>query len=127
MVLGALAAMVAVGCNRWHPNEVQRLHFRDPDTAFEVAQVTLQHRDYTIEQLDPINYYIRVTAKLDQPGERASHFEIQVYSDGQLRVRAHGFHVRDGNKKAHRKLLAEMEELAAALKAGGGAPQIATR
>lgn len=127
MVLVGLAAVSGLGCNRWKKNRTQRLYFRDPDTAFEVAQVTLQRRGYAVEQLDPINYYIRVTAKLDQPGKRASHLELQVYSDGQLRVSAHGFHVRDGNDKAHRKLVTEMEELADALRAGGGAAQIAAR
>jgi len=123
----ALTALGSTGCNRWRPNRPERLAFSDPDTAFETAQVILQHRGYEIEQLDPVNYYIRVRAKLDQPGSRLSFFELQIYADGQLHITAHGDHTRDGNRKVHKKLDAEMEALAQAFRAGGGQSQVAAR
>lgn len=127
LTLAAVTLGGATGCNRWQPNHPERLAFSDPDTAFETAQVVVQRRGYQVEQLDPINYYIRVRAQLDQPGRRVSHFELQVYSDGQLHVTAHGDHTRHGNHTAHRKLLAEMDDLAQALRAGGGITHVATR
>jgi hypothetical protein len=118
LLLGLSA--LAIGCNRWAPNRPLRLRFADADAAFEAAQVTVQRRGYKVEQLDPINYYIRVTAKLDQPGKATSHIEIQVYNDGQMSLRAHGRHVRDSNKRVHKKLAAELDELGYALAANGG-------
>lgn len=125
--LALATTTLGTGCNRWQPNRPARLVFSDADTAFETAQVIVQRQGYEVAQLDPIHYYIRVKAKLDQPGERTSYFELQTYSDGQLHVVARGDHTRDGDKKAHRKLVAEMEALASALRAGGGIARVATR
>ena len=86
--LALSTATLATGCNRWQPNRPARLTFSDADTAFETAQVVVQRQGYEVAQIDPLHYYIRVKAKLDQPGSRTSYFELQTYSDGQLHLYA---------------------------------------
>jgi hypothetical protein len=70
---------------------------------------------------DPNRYHIEVVAKLDGGKERRSYISIQVFGDASLEIRVHGDHVLASEKKMHRKLAAEIDELTEALLATGQA------
>jgi hypothetical protein len=119
LLMLALLPLVS-GCNRWRPNEARKLYFRHPQVAWDMAIVALQRHGYQF-QPDPNRYHIEVVAKLDGGKERRSYISIQVFGDASLEIRVHGDHVLASEKKMHRKLAAEIDELTEALLATGQA------
>jgi hypothetical protein len=98
------------------------LHYQDGIAAYEALHVILQHHGYIVRVDDPERLYVQVIAKVDgQKGDpdKMSFISFQGYQDGSLMITAHGRHVKEEKGVVHRKLHAELEQLANALAATG--------
>ncbi len=115
----ALLPLVS-GCNRWRPNTTRQLCFNHPQIAWDMAIVTLERYGYHY-QPDPNRYHIEVVAKLDRGKKKRSYISIQIFDDAALEIRVHGGHVLASERKMHKALAAEVDDLIQALLATGQA------
>jgi hypothetical protein len=115
----ALLPLVS-GCNRWRPNTTRRLYFNHPQIAWDMTILTLQREGYHF-QPDPNRYHIEAVAKLDRGQKKRSYIAIQIYDDSVLEIRVHGDHVMASERKMHKALAAEVDNLVQALLATGQA------
>ena len=118
-LLLALLPLVG-GCNRWRPNTTRRLYFNHPQIAWDMAILTLQRYGYHF-QADQPRYHIEAVAKLDRGQKKRSYISIQIFDDAALEIRVHGDHVMASERKMHKALAAEVDDLIQALLATGQA------
>ena len=121
LALALLPFLVACG-DRWWPNHPRMLRYPDGVAAYDAVHAVLGQYGYIVRVDDPERLYVQAIAKVDsQQGDpdKMSFISFQGYQDGSLMITAHGRHVKEEKNVVHRKLHAELEQLANALGATG--------
>ena len=125
LIVVLIAAVVSPGCGgRWIPNVAARIQ------ATAIGKSPLLFRrlvnrartlGYAVDHVDRKRKYFRVVANLTsviaghELEERVSHFVVFVQPNGDVVMKATGYHVREGETVMHTRLGAELFALASEL------------